>query len=467
MHQGSFSRPPAFRSGSPLRAWLLLLCFVLPAGIARAQDDPVRAWWLRFEDPKLSALTGRALDANNALAQSALGVKRARLAAELAGSWPGWQAGGSLGAHSAAQQQGGSVSHTRRFGIDGSLAYSVDLWGKAGSQRDIAAWEAEASEADRQKAAIDLTAQVALLYWRIGLANEQMAASRQALSEAGQLASLARARHLAGAVAGLDAAQAELNVVNQQIDLARLQESRAQSARALDHLLDREPGDGSVDESITLRGLTVPALPAISLAEGIAGRPDMQALELRLRAALANVAIRRADLYPEFILTSSLGSAGTTLATMLQNPVGTLVSQLTLPLFNWNAGRNQIAQARIDCEIAALDFRDQMLVALRELADAVSASDRLRLELAQRENALTLARRDEALSKARFRIGATGVQPWIDAQGRLRGAELARAQTVSEQLGNRVSIWQALAADSRAAPVVPDGPQKSAAGCSR
>jgi NodT family efflux transporter outer membrane factor (OMF) lipoprotein len=439
-------------------SWYVLACllFSLP-GFAMAQDESLRVWWRSFEDDKLTELTEQALSTNNALAKSALSVKRARLAAQLADSWPGWQGDGSLSDSVTVQKQGGQaaqggISRTRQVSIVGSLSYTVDVWGKVGAQRDIAVWEAEASEIDRRKAAVDLTAQVALLYWQIGLSNEQIEASRKALSEADQLTNMVRARHQVGVVAGLDVAQAELNVVNQQIELARLQESRAQSARALAILLDLEPGALPVDESITISGLTVPQLPEMSLADGIAGRHDMQALELRLRTSRANVEISRAALYPEFTLKTSLSSAGTTLATLLQSPVSTLISLASAPLFNWKTSMTEVAQAKIDYDIAKLNFRDQMLVALREVADVVNAADRLRLEVAQREKAVVLAQRNEVLSKARFNVGATGVQPWIDAQSRLRGAQLAQAQTVLDQLGNRVRIWQALTGDSRITP---------------
>lgn len=417
------------------------------SGVALAQDTVLQAWWDSFQDPKLSALVRQALSVSNALAGSARRQKRAELSADLADFLPGVQTSGSLSASSTLQDQGGQVgqSKTRQFGIQGNVGYSADLWGKTGAQRDSAAWEAMAAKADRDKAAIDLTAQVAILYWRISLANEQIATARKTLAAARQVESLVRARTQAGVVSELDLAQVGLSVVNQEVELARLQGDRLQSMRTLNTLVDREPDAVPVDESTTIStAFVIPAIPPVSIADGIAVRPDMQALELRLRISRADITIRRADLYPEFTLKANISSSGVDLANMLKNPVGVLVGMVALPLFNWKTTNTQIAQSEIGYEIATLQFRDQMLQALREVSEALSASERLQREMAQREQAVVFARRAEVLSKARFSTGATGIQPWIEAQNLLRSAEIALAQTVFDRLSNRANLYQVM-----------------------
>ena len=58
-----------------------------------------------------------------------------------------------------------------------------------------------------------------------------------------------------------------------------------------------------------------------------------------------------------------------------------------------------------------------------------------------------------ASSGVRYRAGKTGVQLWLDAQDRLRNAEIALAQNRFNQLNNHVKLVQALGGDGD--PVAP------------
>ncbi len=55
-----------------------------------------------------------------------------------------------------------------------------------------------------------------------------------------------------------------------------------------------------------------------------------------------------------------------------------------------------------------------------------------------------LARRAETRAKARFAAGATGVQPWLDEQQRLRDAQSALARNQLGRLNNRMNLYQVL-----------------------
>ena len=72
----------------------------------------------------------------------------------------------------------------------------------------MADWEAVATEQDRQAAAHALVATVAKTWWQLAVAENKLASQRQSLARANKTLQLAEVQYRAGAISGLDLAQA-------------------------------------------------------------------------------------------------------------------------------------------------------------------------------------------------------------------------------------------------------------------
>ena len=62
----------------------------------------------------------------------------------------------------------------------------------------------------------------------------------------------------------------------------------------------------------------------------------MSPAEARLKEALAVADAQRLSFYPTFSLFGSIDSGDTSLARIVQNPIGTLGATLALPFIQWN-----------------------------------------------------------------------------------------------------------------------------------
>ncbi|CAD6547960.1 efflux transporter outer membrane subunit [Paraburkholderia sabiae] len=398
-------------------------------------------WWRGFSDPVLDDLISNVLARNNDLAAAAIRVYRAQLQAGLAAT--------SL-TPSVTLDGSGSVSRTldtgqvsRASSVTGSLSYELDLWGKLAAQRDAARWEAEATQADRDTVRLSLIATTAGLYWQTGYLNLQIALGDANIAYAERTVALVRSRHASGAVSGLDLAQAEQSLSAQRAAQTQLIQQRTESRHALAILFDQPP-EVHVAEPDALPGQPPPAVPA-GLPAGLLGRrPDLRAAEFRLRESLANVDLTRTSFYPSFTLTGSVGTSSASLERVLSNPVGTLGLGLALPFIQWNTMQLQIRVSRAQYEEAVVAFRQRLYVALGEVENALSARVQLEREGEQRTLSLEQAQRAEALARVRFIAGATGVQPWLDQQQRLRDAQGAAALNRLNQLNNRMTLYKAL-----------------------
>lgn len=401
-------------------------------------------WWERFDDPQLTALIDRALETNNDLAAAAVRVQRARLRAGLADT--NLTPTVNVGADGGVSRNFDANSNTQNYSINASLSYEIDLWGKLARERDAARWEAEATELDRQSAALALIGTTAQLYWETAYLNQRIASSEANLDYTRQTLALVRAQKNAGAVSALDLIQAEQNLASQKAAHESLLMQREQKRHALAILFDQPPTAREA-ELATLPQTDLPLIHEGIPVEILARRPDLAAAELRLRSALANVDMTRASFYPSFSLTGGLGSSSSRLSDVLNNPIGTLGLGIVLPFIQWNTTQLTIDIAKTEYEEAVINFRQALYAALLDVEDALTARTHYQAQHAELLASFEAARQAESLYEIRYRAGATGVKDWLDAQDRRRSAEDALTQNQLDRLLAQLTVYKALGGD--------------------
>lgn len=451
MHSSLLHRLGAFACAAALFAGCAgarhdpLPAVAIPANWAApvAADAPAATgdWWRSFGDPQLDALIDDALRANNDLAIAAIRVYRAQLQAGLVDT--NLTPNVTLGANGAVSRTLDTHQMSRSSGVNGSLSYEIDLWGRLAALRDAARWEADATAADLEAARLSLIGTTAALYWQIGYLNRQIALGDANIAYAERTLALVRSRHTAGAVSGLDLAQAEQSLAAQRAAQTQLIQQRTENRHALAILFDRPPQQLAAEPS-ALPDAAPPNVAAGLPASLLGRRPDLRAAEFRLRESLAQVDATRTSFYPTFTLTGSAGTTSTSLERVLTNPVGTLGLGLALPFIQWNTMQLQIKVSKSQYEEAVVGFRQRLYTALAEVENALSARVQLEREAEQRALSLAQAQRAERLAAARFAAGATAVQPWLDQQQVLRSAQSADELTRLNRLNNQMKLYRAL-----------------------
>lgn len=412
-----------------------------PGTASAAAAFPAR-WWRAFNDPQLDALIDDALRTNNNLAAAGIRVQRAQLQAGLANT--------NLTPSVVGQTSTGRSYDLKRGGVAGSsstslvtLSYELDLWGRLAAQRSAADWELKATESDRQATALSLVGTTAGLYWQVGYLNQRIVLSEAGMEDARRILALVRAKYAAGAVSGLDVAQAGQNLASQEAAHTQLLQQRVEARNALAILFDRPP-EIAAQEPSQLPNIVLPTIDAGLPASLLSRRPDLRAAEQRLRGSLANVDATRTSFYPALSLTGSLGTSSTALGELLKNPVATLGAGLALPFLQWNTARLTVAVSQTQYEEAVLGFRQSLYTALSEVENTLSSRTQLRDESEKLVVALLQAQRAETLSEVRYRAGATALQPVLDAKDRRRSAEISLALNRLNQLNATMTLYKAL-----------------------
>jgi NodT family efflux transporter outer membrane factor (OMF) lipoprotein len=417
-----------------------------------AAADRAPLWWRDFGDVELDRLVDEALKRNNNLAAAALRARQAQLRAGLAQDRQAPQLSGSVsaGIRSPLDADGpASLRTTRSSGAALAASYELDLWGKLSAQRDVAEWEARASAQDRASAALVLVGTTARLYWQIGFVNQRLAVTAQSVVYAQTTLDLVLAQHRAGAVSGLEVAEARQALSSQQSSQSQLLQQAVEAATALALLFDSPPGTPWTQAN-SLASAALPKIEPGVPAELLARRPDLRAAELRLRQLLSSIDATRASYYPSFSLTGSLGTSSAALLNALQNPVAALSLGVGLPFLQQTQMKLNIQVSEAQYQEALLNFRQTLYTALGDVDNALSAGQQLARQAGLLEQALADARTAERLYELRYRAGATALKSWLDAQEKRRTAEVALASNRLARLNNQMSLYLALGGNSAA-----------------
>lgn len=413
---------------------------VLPLAVSWAQaagtaDAVGGQWWEEFHTAELNALIGRGLDGNYSLSAAASRIDQARAAAGVAaaGEYPTLALGTTV-------QRQDRKSGSAKSNIALQASYEADFWGKQRARAGSADAALEASVFDAQTLRMSLGADIANAYFEVLSRQDQIRLANSIADDAQQVLALIEVRAAQGAASELDVAQ-QRNAL--QTFLAAVPPLRQQRDLAL-YQLAVLTGQAPEGFQLTETGLGEVAIPhpTAGLPLGLLRqRPDIGAAEARLRAANFDIGVARAAFLPSLTLNLSTG------VSLLGGNVWAAVASAALPLFNAGAlqGQLDVNRARFD-ELTA-NYRQSVLVALRDVDTQLSASRELDAAYALNQAAVTSSREAARLAQVRYRLGATDFQTLLVVERTQYQAESTMLLTRLQQLQASVGLFRALGGD--------------------
>ncbi len=413
----------------------------LPTQWGPATDTVSEYGWQRFGDPRLSRVIEQVLESNNDLAAAAITVQQARVAAGLTDTnmTPDVAVSGSA-SNSKNSRRGTSAQENYSSGI--TIGWELDLWGKLARAREQSEWEAVASEQDYHATVLTTMGTTAQLYWRIALYNQQIRNQRDGLAISQHTVQQVTSWFNAGKVGQLDVLQAQQALLERENQWRTLVQQRQNTRNALALLLNR-PAEQHADESPALDANQQVPIAQKTPLRVIAQRPDIQAAESRLRAALAGYDASRLQFYPALSLDASLNAGSQIFSQWFRDPIRTIGGTLALPFIQWNTQQLTVKQADLAVKQAAIAFRSTAYAALAEVDEAMEnrlSADEQRARLHQ---SLILSQRRLTLTESRYRAGAVDFQTLLNAQDDLLTLENALAQTQYDYLYATLQLWLA------------------------
>jgi NodT family efflux transporter outer membrane factor (OMF) lipoprotein len=428
-------------------------------------------WWQAFDDPVLTTLVSRALASGLDMQQAAARIRQAREQERIVRGGHGPQVNASAqAADTRLSKNALPASLTNLFTGDTGQAASgggLGLPGEAFSVFQLgfdASWEldlfggqrraSEAAHARTQAAVwsardvqVVLAAEVADTYQqyralqrRLAIAEETLAAEREALA-------FAKVRFRNGLDMDGDVRRQEQQVEQaaaQREDLAAQADARL---HALGFLLGLAPNALAAELSkpravAPVMVETPPGLPS----ELLKRRPDIRSAERQLAAATADVGVATADLFPKVTLTGALQLASRSLSSLLEadSRQDNVSSRISLPLLDRGRLHAAVRLRQAQADEAAAAYRKTVFGALRDAEDALTRLDADRRRLAQMRAAARAARDDADSAAVRYRNGLIAAPEMLGARLTSLAASDAQVQAEAAAAQDEVALYKAL-----------------------
>lgn len=401
------------------------------------------AWWRSFDDPVLDNLVERAVRGNNSVQVAAARLRQARALVRTADAQRSPQAGLGAGvARGSDPATGGRPATTGSAGL--SLSYEIDLFGRLAEASRAASLDAQARESLLASTRLLVEAEVAQAYLLLRAVDTERALVRDTVTAYRASLGLVERRHQAGDVAELDVARVRTEVASTEAEAIALDRRRAELENAIAVLLGEAPSGFTLAERDW--DTRLPVIPAGVPSDVLTRRPDVAAAQSTMLAAQARVGVAKAAWFPTFSLTGEGGFASAELSDLFKWSsrawgVGALLS---LPVFDGGRRAADLERTRAELDAALAQYREQVLVAFREVEDQLSGLELLARQAEAQRAAVDSARRATSLSESRYRNGYVSQLELLDAQrSELRNRRVA-LQVRSAQAQATVALVRAL-----------------------
>jgi NodT family efflux transporter outer membrane factor (OMF) lipoprotein len=416
-----------------------------PAGAESIGDTK---WQILFPDDTMNTIVSRALAGNFDLRIAAERVEQARaqLGITRANQFPfldaqaGFTASRPSSVGSSTFVPAGTNLSSAYTTLGVALSWELDLWGRLRRLSEAARAEYLASEEGQRAVQVSLIADVMDAYFQLLEQQSELAISRRTETAARESLRIVELRHERGAASALDVRLADQLLYTAAARIAAAQRSIAQTENLLSLLQGNTPGaqpHGRALEDIPVPTQVAAGAPAALLAR----RPDIRGAEQSLIAANARIGAARALYFPQISLTAFAGGQSRYLLDIANAParVFSVAPTALQTIFRAGQVRSQVRLSEAHQRELLISYQRAIYSALREVADALVAFERLREERARQEQLVQALEDTVRLSELRYRGGLDSYLQVLDAQRNLFSGQLALAQL---RLQERISVVQ-------------------------
>jgi multidrug efflux system outer membrane protein len=409
-----------------------------------------------FTDTTLLTLINRAIIGNYDLQNAIKNIEYAQKTLHQAklGNYPtvSINATGGISRYSDNSLNGLSVSSTtgksyvEDYNLNIQASWEADIWGKISNRKEAAL----ASYLQTQEAAKAVQTQIvsgiAQGYYNLLMLDAQLEITRKTLLLYDSTIFMTRLQRDAGQVTTLAVQQQIAARQAAAVSIPQLEQSIAIQENAISILSGQNPG--VIKRSANLAQFTVADnLPAGIPATMISLRPDIRTSELAIRSAHAQTNISKTNLYPSFAITAQ-GGLNSYLFNNWFNLPGSLFAlaagAITKPIFQQGQLKTQYQQSQIQEAQAVISFKQNVLVAVGEVSDAMVILEKLKEQqviASQRVDTLQSAVKNAILL---FKSGMATYLEIISAQSNALQAQLNLADIQRQHLSAMADLYRSL-----------------------
>jgi NodT family efflux transporter outer membrane factor (OMF) lipoprotein len=432
-----------------------------------AQGADISAqWWSVFHSEPLDALIQSALAHSPTLASAQATLRQAQenYRAQV-GNLQLPKVDAQLGAErelaSALTTETGHAQLLTLYNAAVNVSYTLDVFGGVRRQVESAQAALEAQRYQVEAAYLTLTGNVVTTAIREASLRAQLQATREVLASQQQQLGVLEKQFDTGATPKSVVLAQRTELAQTLALLPGLEKSLAQTRHQLAVYAGRLPSETGLPE-FSLDSLQLPQTLPLSLPSELARqRPDVRASEALLHQASAQVGVATANLYPQIQLTASYGSTALRGADLFSGGWNfwSLAGGLSQPLFHGGALTAQRRAAIAGFDAAAAQYRNTLLVAFQNVADALRALEFDAATLKSQADAENIAKQSLDMSTAQYRAGAVSYVQLLTAQQAWLQTHTALVQAQAARYADTAALFQSLGGTAANWPMRPSSPR--------
>lgn len=420
------------------------------------------AWWSIYRDPELNRLLPLVeIDNQNvANALAAFEQSQAVIRESQASLFPG------ISGNYNAQRSGegkrlsgyGNAVARNTFYPQGTISWTVDVWGQIRRQIESNVAGAQADAALLANAKLSNQGQLAVAYFNLRTEDSLKSLLDRTVKIYQETETITRNQYNGGTVSKADLITAQTQVLNTQASAIATEVPRAQYEHAIAQLIGRPPADLSIPRgALPHVPPTVPVgLPSTLLER----RPDVAAAERQVQQQNALIGVAVAAYYPTLTISAAGGFEGANAFPFLAAyQIWSLGAAAADPLFDAGLRAAQVDASKAAYRQYVANYRQTVLSAFQQVEDALVALRVYSKQLKVQEKA-----RDEAAEAVKvylnqYRAGTVAFTTVVVAEGILLTAEESVLTTRQSLFVASVNLIEALGggydAESLAAVTAP------------
>jgi outer membrane protein, multidrug efflux system len=399
-------------------------------------------WDSLFTDPLLDTLISEALMNNPDLQIAMVNIKKAEavLSQSTAALFP------SLNLSAGATFQGsGNSDDIFVSQVAASSSWEIDIWGKLNSARKADYDLYLKSEALGKAVMTQLIADIANSYYSLLALDEQLRITEKTVEYRSAEVENMKTMKDNDMVTGADLVLSQSNLYSAKVRIPDIRQRIYELENVLSVLTGNAPGPvkrGILSEQ-DLKAGSETGIPAQLLAN----RPDVQAAEFQLRYGYEMTKAARRSFFPSLTIAATGGYQASKVPEIFKpsSVFWNLIGGLTQPVFNQGINRQRLRLAKANQEQNLIAYRQVMLRASQEVADAVNGYHMVTDKIALRSEQIGYLEKSVDFTTELLKYtSTTNYNDVLTAEVALLSAQLSSVDDKLQQLQYIVELYRSL-----------------------
>ena len=331
-----------------------------------------------------------------------------------------------------------------QYELSGNVFWEADIWGKirSGKRASIASYLQSVS--GKQAIQTEIVANIASTYYQLLALDAQVKVAEATLINREKGIETIKALKSAGIVNEVSVKQTEAQKYATEIILKDLKYSVNVVENTMSILLGKAPNIIPRDlfENQKIIANIKVGIPALLLSR----RPDVVSAELNFRNSFELTNIARSNFYPSLTVNAKGGFSSLELKEWFNanSLFTTIITGLTQPIFNQRNIKTNFEIAKANQQKAYLQFEKSLLVAGKEVSDALADYDNETEKLVIRKNKLDALKIAADYSDELLQYGMVNYLEVLTAKDNALSTELELINNKYNQMNAVIDLYKAL-----------------------